>query len=402
MSVAGNLEWTVFALLVAGLLAVDVLYASRSAQAHSLRRAWTWSGFWIGLALAFGLWIWLRLGREAGLTYLTAYFLEKSLSVDNLVVFALVFSQTGIPASLQRRVLFWGVLGTLLMRALLIVTGIYLLERFQWLVYPLSALLLYAAVRMLRTEQRRRLRWIDTTCSLCTSWVSRFIPISPEPHGERFTVRIAGKRHATPLLVALVAIESADLVFAVDSIPAVLAVTRDPFLVYTSNVFALLGLRSLYAVIGDLFERFAYLRMGLAALLVFVALKLALSAFIHIPPGISLAIIAAILAVAAAAPRLFPTPSRKNEPATARCTHRNQMKDVQPSDTGCTQCKATGDTWVQLRMCMTCGQVGCCDSSKNKHATGHFRETGHPIIRSLERGESWKWCYVDQAVIEER
>ena len=310
MSAAGTLEWTVFAALVIGLLALDILYASRSGQAHSLRAAWTWTGAWISLALAFGLWIWIRLGGEAGLTYLTAYALEKSLSIDNLVVFALVFSQTGIPASLQRRVLFWGVLGTLVMRALLIVAAIYLLERFQWLVYPFAALLLYAAARMLGSEERQRLL-VEATCSLCTSWVGRFIPISAQPDGERFTVRISGKRHATPLLVALVAIESADLVFAVDSIPAVLAVTRDPFLVYTSNVFALLGLRSLYAAIGNLFERFPYLRMGLAALLVFVALKLALSGFVHIPAGISLAVIAAILAVAAAASRLLRAPQER-------------------------------------------------------------------------------------------
>jgi len=400
MSAAGTAEWTTFAVLVIGLLALDVGYASRGAQARSLRRAWTWSAVWIGLALAFALFVWIRLGREAGLTYLTAYFLEKSLSVDNLVVFALVFSQTGIPPSLQRRVLFWGVLGTLAMRALLIGTGLYLLERFQWLVYPFSALLLYAAYRMFSSEQRQRL-WVETTCALCTSWVARFIPIRPEPHGERFTVRIAGKRYATPLLVALVAIESADLVFAVDSIPAVLAVTRDPFLVYTSNVFALLGLRSLYLVIGNLFERFPYLRMGLAALLVFVALKLGLSAFVHIPPGASLAVIAAILGAAAAASRLLPDPRRK-EPAMTSCEHRDQMRNVQPSDDGCTKCKALGDAWVQLRMCMTCGHVGCCDSSKNRHATGHFHDTGHPISRSLAPGESWKWCYADQAVIDNR
>jgi tellurite resistance protein TerC len=398
MSTAGTVEWTVFALLVAGLLAIDIGYASRGEQARSLRKAWTWSGLWIGVALAFGVWIALRLGREAGLTYLTAYFLEKSLSVDNLVVFALVFLQTGFLPASQRRVLFWGVLGALVMRAILIASGLYLLERFQWLVYPFSALLLYAAIRMLRAEQQQRL-WVETTCALCTSWIARFIPITAEHHGKRFTVRIAGTRYATPLLVALVAIESADLVFAVDSIPAVFAVTRDPFLVYTSNVFALLGLRSLYAVIGDVFERFPYLRMGLAALLVFVALKLGLSAFVHIPPGTSLAIIAAILAVAAAASRLLPDRRRK-EPSIASCAHRDQMRDVQPSDNGCTKCKAMGDTWVQLRMCMTCGHVGCCDSSKNKHATGHFHETGHPIIRSLERGENWKWCYVDRAVIE--
>ena len=399
MTVAGTTDWFVFALLVAGLLALDI-YASRGAQLRSRRRAWAWSAAWIGIALAFGAWVWLRLGRDAGVDYLTAYFLEKSLSVDNLVVFALVFSQTGIPPALQRRVLFWGVFGALVMRAVLIATGVWLLSRFQWLVYPFALILLYAAWRMLRGESEARL-WVETTCALCSSWISRLIPIAVEYHGQRFTVQKAGKRYATPLLVALVAIESADLVFAVDSIPAVLAVTRDPFLVYTSNVFALLGLRSLYAVIGDLFERFPYLRMGLAVLLFFVAVKLALSPLFHIPSGLSLGIIAAVLAVAAAASRFLPAPKRK-EPVTAECEHRGAMRDVQPADDGCTQCKAMGDSWVNLRMCMTCGHVGCCDSSKHKHATGHFHASGHPIIRSLEPGENWKWCYVDEAVIENR
>jgi tellurite resistance protein TerC len=396
---AGTADWTAFALLVVALLAIDIGYASRGDRGRSLRKAWIWTGLWIGVALAFGLWIGVRLGRDAGLTYLTAYFLEKSLSIDNLVVFALVFSQTGIPTSLQHRTLFWGVVGALLMRAALIASGIYLLERFQWLVYPFGALLAYAALRMFKSEPQKRL-WVETACSLCTSWVSRFIPIVPELHGERFTVRIDGKRYATPLLVALAAIESADLVFAVDSIPAVFAITRDPFLVYTSNVFALLGLRSLYAVIGNVVTRFAYLRIGLAVLLIFVALKLVLSGFIHIPAGISLGIIVTIVAIAIAASRLLPPPSKGRERPMTTCSHRGEIRNVQPADHGCTKCRAMGDSWVQLRMCMTCGHVGCCDSSKNNHATKHFEETRHPIMRSMERGENWKWCYVDRAVID--
>jgi tellurite resistance protein TerC len=396
VSAAGTADWIVFAALVAGLLALDIGYASRGAQVRSRRKAWAWSAVWIGIALAFGAFVWLRLGRGAGVDYLTAYALEKSLSVDNLVVFALVFSQTGIPPAQQRRILLWGVIGALVMRALLIMGGVYLLTRFDWLVYPFAVLLLYAAVRMLRSESRERL-WVENTCQLCSSWVGRFVPIAVEYHGQRFTVRRAGKRYATPLLVALVAIESADLVFAVDSIPAVLAVTRDPFIVYTSNVFALLGLRSLYAVIGDVFDRFPYLRMGLAVLLAFVAAKLALTGFVHIPSGVSLGVIALVLLAATAASFFL-----RKEPLMAKCAHRGQMRDVQPADSGCTQCKAMGDEWVSLRMCMTCGQVGCCDSSKNKHATAHFHSSGHPIIRSLEPGEHWKWCYVDAAVIENR
>jgi TerC family integral membrane protein len=308
---AGTVEWAVFGALVAALLFIDIAYASRGPRGHSRRKAWTWSAIWIGLALAFGAWIALRLGSEAGLTYITAYFLEKSLSVDNLVVFALVFSQTGIPPALQHRALFWGVLGALIMRALLIAFGLYLLERFHWLVYPFGAMLLYAAFRMLKGDEQRQ--WIENSCRLCTSWVSRFIPITPQSHGERFIVRIDGKRYATPLLVALTVLESADLVFAIDSIPAVFAVTRDPFLVYTSNVFALLGLRSLYAVIGDVVARLRYLRLGLAVLLVFVAAKLVMSGFVHIPPGVSLGVIAAILGLAIGASRFMP--AARNKPS---------------------------------------------------------------------------------------
>ena len=309
MSQAGPTGWAIFAALVSGLLVVDLVIARRKRPDESVRRAWVWSAIWIGVALAFGAWISVRLGADTGLTYITAYVLEKSLSIDNLAVFALVFSQTGIPASLQHRTLYWGVMGALVMRALLIAFGIYLLARFHWLVYPFGVLLLYAAIRVLKGEEPQR-RWVEATCSLCTSWVARFIPIVPKMHGERFIVKVDGKRHATPLLVALVAIESADLVFAIDSIPAVFAVTRDPFLVYTSNVFALLGLRSLYAVIGHFITRFRYLRVGLAVLLMFVGLKLVLSDFVHISTGISLGVIVAIFTAAIAASRFLPDPRR--------------------------------------------------------------------------------------------
>ena len=398
MTHAGPGEWTVFAVLVTALLVIDIAIASRGPQ--SRRRAWIWSATWIGVALAFGGWILARFGAEPGLAYFTAYFLEKSLSVDNLVVFALVFSQTGVLPSLQRRVLLWGVAGALVMRAVLIASGLFLLERFQWLIYPFGLLLAYAAWRMLASPQEQRHPWVETTCALCNSWIARFIPITPQPHGERFTVKIDGKRHATPLLVALVAIETADLVFAVDSIPAVFAVTRDPYLVYTSNVFALLGLRSLYAVIGDLVARFRYLHYGLAALLLFVAAKLMTSAFFHVPAGVSLAVIAAIIAIAIAASRWLPDSASKRSSAAASCTHQDAIRIAEPATRVCAKCVESGDSWVQLRMCMSCGNVGCCDSSKNKHATAHFGETRHPIMRSIEPGESWKWCYVDEKVLE--
>jgi tellurite resistance protein TerC len=396
MASADKLDWTTFVALVGALLIVDIALASRGDQATSVRRAWRWTALWIGVAIAFGAWIWIRLGSESALAYYTAYLLEKSLSIDNLAVFALVFAQTGIVGPLQRKVLMWGVVGAFVMRAVLIAGGLYLLQKFQWLVYPFAALLLYAAGQMLRDKERRL--WVDTTCTLCTSWIGKVLPITPQHEGEQFTVRMDGKRYATPLLVALVAIESADVVFAIDSIPAVFAVTRDPFLVYTTNVFALLGLRSLYAIVGNLVERYPYVRFALAALLIVVAIKLGASAFLHIPAGVSLAIIASILMLAAAATRWLREP-HQDLPPVAACTHRDQEKNVAPADTGCTECKAAGDTWVQLRMCATCGHVGCCESSKNKHAEKHFHDTGHPIIRSLERGERWKWCYIDKAII---
>ncbi|MCE9661774.1 MAG: TerC/Alx family metal homeostasis membrane protein [Burkholderiales bacterium] len=395
MREAGWLEWSSFGVLVAALLVIDIAYASRGERGRSVRKAWTWSLIWIGVSLAFGAWIALRLGSEAGLAYLTAYVLEKSLSIDNLAVFAVVFAQTGVPPALQSRALVWGVLGALVMRALLIAVGIYVLERFHWLVYPFGALLAYAAVQTLRGEAGKR-PWVEATCALCSSWISRFVPIVGQLHGERFIARIDGKRFATPLLVALIAIESADLVFAVDSIPAVLAVTRDPFLVYSSNIFALLGLRALYGVVGDLFARFWYLRVGLAALLGFVALKLVLSDVVHIPSTLSLAIIVFILGTAGLASWLLPHRSRGAAAAASACSHLDQVQVEEPSGHACLQCVAAGDTWTHLRMCLTCGQVGCCDDSKNKHATAHFEATGHPLIRSIEKGESWRWCYVDR------
>jgi tellurite resistance protein TerC len=298
------LDWTVFGLLVAGLLALDLVVSSRHND-RSTRAAFVWSGVWIALAVAFGGWIATRLGANAAVTYYTAYLIEKSLSVDNLLLFALVFAQTGLSPPLQRRALLWGVVGALAMRALLIGLGLYFLQKFQWLIYPFAVLLAYAAFRMWRGEQGLQRR-IEATCSLCESWIARFIPITPVPHGDRFVVRLNGRAYATPLLVALVAIETADLVFAVDSIPAVFAVTRDPFLVYTSNIFALLGLRALYSAIGSLVSRLRYLRAGIALLLIFVAAKMALHDVVEIAPGLSLAVIALVFGAALLASLVCP------------------------------------------------------------------------------------------------
>jgi tellurite resistance protein TerC len=352
------------------------------------RRAALWSAFWLSLGLGFGGWIAYTRGGEAGITYLTAYLLEMSLSVDNLFVFILIFSLTGVPANLQARALFWGIVGAIAMRAVLILVGVELLERFHWMVYPLAALLAYAAYRMLSGEEQR---FVEKQCALCESWLARFIPIEPRLHGARFLVRINGRLMATPLLVALAVIETTDLVFAVDSIPAVFSVTRDPFLVYTSNIFALLGLRSLYFLLVGVIRELRFLKVGLAVMLVLAALKLATSEFFHVPAAVSLGAIVLILSASVVASLLFPV---------TKCIHRAEITDVAPNTSGCQECLKSGDQWVQLRLCLKCGHVGCCDSSKNRHATAHFQASGHPLMRTLQPGESWKWCYVDKVYVE--
>jgi tellurite resistance protein TerC len=392
---AGMVEWTVFGTVVGVSLLVDMSLR----HVPTLRRAALWSGIWIGLALLFGAWVAMRLGSEAGLTYLTAYLLEKSLSVDNLFVFALIFSQTGIAPALQRRALVWGILGALIMRAILIALGIYLLARFHWVIYPFAALLLYAAAGMLFGEEKRR-EVVEGRCSLCTSWVARFFPITTVSEGARFLVRKEGRLYATPLLVALVAIETTDLVFAVDSIPAVFAVTRDPFLVYTSNVFALLGLRALYFLLAGAIQHLRFLRTALGIMLLFVAAKMLLAGVFEIPSAITLAVIVGVFTVAVVASRLFPGKPAQ-QAASTNCTHRDQIRNPQPNSQGCEECMRSGDRWVHLRMCLSCGHVGCCDNSANRHATRHFDVTGHPVMRSIEPGEDWKWCYVDRVMVDE-
>ncbi len=302
--------WALFALLVLSAIAFDLglLGKERRHQRElGVRAAILRSAAWIGLALLFGLGVAALYGREAGLTYLTAYLLEESLSIDNIFVFVLIFSELQIPAPQQRRVLLWGVLGALVMRGVLIGAGIFVLERFHWVVYPFAALIIFAAVRLLWGQQKER-EIVVAACSVCSTWVARLIPITPQFQDGRFFVRQGGRLLATPLFVALVIVETTDIVFALDSVPAVLAVTRDAFLVYTSNIFAMLGLRSLYFVLAGAVERFRYLRVGLAAILVFFGARLLLSGIIELPNQVSLAVIAAALALSVTASIKWPAP----------------------------------------------------------------------------------------------
>jgi len=284
--------WALFGALVLVMLAIDLGVGSRGArQELTLRSSALWSAAWIGLALAFGVVVLALFGPGPAVTYYTAYTLEKSLSIDNVFVFVLIFSELETPKSQQRRVLYWGVLGALISRGLLIAAGMYLLDRFHWVLYPFAALIVLAAVRIVFGQNQERKAVVEA-CSVCNSWVARFIPVTPVLHGGKFLIRRSGRLVATPLLIALVVVETTDLVFALDSIPAVFAVSRSPFLVYTSNVFAMLGLRSLYFLLANSIEKFKYLRFGLAGILVFVGAKMLLSDVIPVPTWASLVVIA--------------------------------------------------------------------------------------------------------------
>jgi len=271
-----------------------------------------WVIVWVGLGLAVGLLVAATQGRDAATEYVAAYLLEESLSVDNIFVFVVIFSELHIPAEHQRRVLLFGVAGALVFRALAIGAGITLIERVQWINYPFAVLILFAAWRLLFGAERER-KVVKEACDVCGSWIARVVRVSPVLYGHDFWRRESGRLVATPLLVALVVIETTDIVFALDSIPAVLAVTRHPLIVYSSNVMAMLGLRSLYFVLSDAAYRLRYLRSGLAALLVFTASKMVASEWVQVSAGASVAIIAVVLLTTIAASvwlKSTPTPAQ--------------------------------------------------------------------------------------------
>jgi tellurite resistance protein TerC len=299
---------------VLSALALDLglFHSRRSDQRElTLRQATARTIAWAALAFLFGLVVLALYGERAALTYVTAYLLEQSLSIDNVFVFLLIFSELRVPPAQQRGVLLWGVIGALVMRGLLIAAGLFLLSRFHWVVYPFAAVIIFAAIRLLWGGQKQR-ELVVAACAICSTWVARIIPITPQYHGARFWVRQPeqGRRLvATPLLVALIIIETTDIVFALDSVPAVLAVTTDPFIVYTSNIFAMLGLRSLYFVLAGVVERFRFLRVGLAAILIFFGARLLLGNVVEVPNEISLGVIAAALALSVVASLKWPSPA---------------------------------------------------------------------------------------------
>ncbi len=284
--------WAGFLAFVALMLALDLGVFNRRDHVIKAREAALWSAVWIALSVVFGAFLWYRSGAQHGQEFLVGYLIEKSLSVDNLFVFVAIFGALGIPREYQHRVLFWGVLTALVLRAVMIFAGVALLERFEWLLYVFGGFLIVAGVRLFRHRREHG----DGEGGGVVKLARRLIPSTARYHGHDFTARENGKWVATPLLLALVAVELADVVFAVDSIPAVFAVTRDPFIVFTSNIFAILGLRSLYFLLADVVARFVHLRTGLAAILVYVGVKMLLVEVVKIPPLYSLGVILAILA----------------------------------------------------------------------------------------------------------
>jgi tellurite resistance protein TerC len=295
--------WIGFNLFVLALLALDLGVFHQKAHKVSIREATIWSVVWISLSLLFNVGIyffWDKIApasdysnSEAALAFLTGYLLEKSLSVDNIFIFVVIFTYFAVPAIYQHRVLFWGILGALIMRGILIVIGATLLKEFHWIIYVFGAFLIFTGVRMAIERNEEAHPEKNPVIKL----LRRSMPVIENYEGEQFFVRRMGKLMATPLFLVLLVVESTDLIFAVDSIPAIFAVTDDPFIVYTSNVFAILGLRSLYFLLAGVVDKFHYLKLGLSAVLVFVGVKMVLTDIYKIPIGLSLAVIATILTI---------------------------------------------------------------------------------------------------------
>jgi tellurite resistance protein TerC len=285
--------WAVLLGVIVAMLALDLFVFHRDAHEVSIREAAAFSAMWIALGLGFGAFVWASYGAQAGGEYMAGYLLEKSLSMDNVFVFAMIFGAFAVPAKYQHRVLFWGVVGAILLRAVFIAAGTTLLDAVHWLIYGFGFLLVLTGIRMARSKGHA----IHPERNPVLRVVRRVLPMATEYDGQRFFTRHRGKVLATPLLAVLIVVETSDVMFAIDSIPAIFAITTDPFIVFSSNAFAILGLRSLYFLLAGLLPRFAYLKLGLAALLVFAGVKILVSEWWKMPVPLSIAIIVGILGV---------------------------------------------------------------------------------------------------------
>jgi tellurite resistance protein TerC len=304
-TVGTPLQWGFFLALVFAMLALDLGVVNRKEHRVSLREALIWSVVWTVIALIFNGWVQYQFGSPYGVEFLTGYVIERSLSFDNIFVFIVIFNYFAVPAQYQHRVLFWGILGALISRGLFIGMGTALITRFEWLILVFGAFLVYTGFKILTQEETE----VHPEKNPVVRLFQRFVPLTREYHGKHFFVREGGRLLATPLMLVLVVVEATDVVFAVDSIPAVFGVTTNPFIIFTSNIFAILGLRALYFLLAGLMHKFRYLNYGLGLVLVFIGLKMLIHEWVPIPTALSLGIVLGILTVAMVASLLRPAPS---------------------------------------------------------------------------------------------
>lgn len=299
--------WVGFNAFVLLMLALDLGVFNRKAHLITIKEALIWSAVWIALAMCFNGLIYYWQGQAKALEFFTGYVIEKSLSMDNIFVFVLIFSYFKTPAIHQHKILFWGIIGALIMRAVFIFAGVAILEKFHWMIYIFGAILVYTGYKMFRQKDKK----IEPQKNPVVVFFKRIMPFTHELHDANFFVRLNGRRFATPLFLVLIVVETTDLIFAVDSIPAILAITQDEFIVYTSNVFAILGLRSLYFALSGMIDKFRYLSQGLALILVFVGLKMLIVDFYKMPILIALLVIVVILIISTIASLVFKAENNK-------------------------------------------------------------------------------------------
>ncbi len=298
-----TLAWSIFGVIVLVLLALDLGVFHRKAHEVKMKEALIWSAVWITVALLFNVGVYFVKGRELAVQFLAGYLLEKSLSVDNLFVFLLIFNYFHLPSQYQHKILFWGIIGALVSRAVFIFCGLSLLHYFSWMIYVFGAILIWTGLKLAFEKDKK----VEPEKNIFVKAFRRFFPLDKEYHGGKFFVRLNGVLYATPLIVILLVVESTDIVFAVDSIPAILAISRDAFIIYTSNVFAILGLRALYFALAQLMKLFHHLHYGLSLILVLIGVKMIVAHFIHIPTVATLGTILLILVASVVASIIWPS-----------------------------------------------------------------------------------------------
>ena len=300
-------EWLAFAGIITFMLVLDLGVFHKKSHKVSIKESLAWTGVWICLAMLFNAWVYHKMGQQKGLEFLTGYIIEKSLSVDNIFVISLIFTYFRVPPQYQHRVLFWGVLGALVFRIIFIFAGVALIQKFNWMIYVFGGFLVFTGLKMLREEEKT----LEIEANPMIQFVKRFWKISPSFDGEHFRTTHNGIRMFTPLFLVLVMIETTDIIFAVDSIPAILAITPDPYIVFTSNVFAILGLRSLYFALNGIMEMFEYINYALAGILSFVGVKMIISSWYHVPTIVSIGVIFTLLIASIVASIYFPKKNKK-------------------------------------------------------------------------------------------